>query len=115
MMNKAISIGSAAFFGILAMGLVLKLGSETLAVVAGILLGVMGVIPLGVLILAAVNSGREEVRRQPPPVVIIPPGTGSLPMGNLYDPYRQIPQPTALPLPGGMRQFRLIGGPDDAP
>ncbi len=111
MMSKAISIGSAAFFGMLAMGVVLRLGSETLAVVVGVLLGVMGVIPLGVLLLAAVDSGREETRRQQPPVVIVSPGTNSLPAGNLYDPYGQIPQPTMLPSPEGTRQFHLIGGP----
>ncbi len=113
MVNKAISIGVASFFGALAMGLVLKLGSETLAVVVGVLLGVMGVIPLGVLLLAAVSSGREDTRRQPPPVVIVSPGANALPSGNLYDPYKQIPQPSTLLAPTGARQFRLIGGPDD--
>ena len=74
-MSKAISIGIASFFGLLAMGEVLHLGSETLSGVVGILLGVMGVIPLAVLLLAAVSAGPEEPRQRP--VVMPPAGVAS--------------------------------------
>lgn len=110
MTNKVITVGVATFFGVLSLGIVVKLGAETLAVVVGVLLGVMGVVPLGLLMLAAASAGKESSRSQQPPVVIVAPGTNALPQGNLYDPYRQIPQPTMFPTPPGSRQFHLIGG-----
>ncbi len=109
-MSKAVSIGAAGFFGLLAMGVVLHLGSETLAVVVGVLLAVMGIIPLGVLLLAAVDSEREAVQPQQSPWLVVSSGAGALPDGKLHD---RISQPAMLPEPGGTRQFHLIGGPGD--
>lgn len=120
-MKKWLGIGTMLFLITLAVVIGLRMDSEAMAVVMGVIFGVAASIPTS-LIIVAITWRREQRETQrnsqqgynqrglPPSVVIVNPG------GNGQGYQRQ---PSYLPQPDqgwdrAPRQFRVVGEPDEA-
>jgi len=124
MSRKWFGIGIMLFLITLAVVIGVRMNTEAMAVVVGVIFGVAASIPTSLVIVAVMwrreqraaygrngsprRSGQEAL---PPSVVIVNPG-GAGPT----NPYRQ---PAYLPQPDVQwghppRQFRVVGEPDDA-
>jgi tetrahydrodipicolinate N-succinyltransferase len=108
-MTKSLSIGTSVFFGVLALGVVVRLGSEALAVIMGVLLGVMAIIPFGLILLAATKSNSRSSERAVPPVVILGGGMPAPDYRQKLPPqiYQPWDEPDLLPMPE--REFHIVG------
>lgn len=123
MSRKWFGVGGILFLITLAVVIGLRMSSEAMAVVIGVIFGVAASIPTSLLIMAVTwrreqkalgntNSAARRLAREalPPSVVIVNPG--GVTSGN---PYRQ---PAYLPQPDvqwgqPQRQFRVVGEPDE--
>ena len=124
MSKRWFGIGVVLFLITLAVVIGLRMSSDAMAVVIGVIFGVAASIPTSLMIVAITwrreqkantngyNSSRRSVQGTLPPSVVIVSPNGN---GQAY-PYRQ---PAYLPQPGSEwnqppRQFRVIGEPGEA-
>ncbi len=109
-MIKGLSWSVSVFFGVLALGVVVRLGGEALAVIMGVLLGVMAIIPFGLILLAATKSNSRTQERSAPPVVILGGGISPGEYHRNSFPYQYQPwsEPDYLPMPSE-REFHIVG------
>jgi hypothetical protein len=111
-MKTLFAVVVVAFAVALAVVVGSRLPEDTMAVIVGVVCGVLASIPTSLLILAATNrrDSRPEasmpgVQAYPPVVVVnAPPGTGN---GGQMWPSSAAPWPSMPPT--GPRQFRVIG------
>ena len=111
---------------VIALGVVvgLRMSSEAIAVLTGVIAGVAASIPTALLLMAVTRRREEEVeeaderewypeprRRQPPPVIVVTPGQMPQTMANYQPSYASYPAP--LPPPSPRREFRVMGYDDD--
>ncbi|MFZ5918366.1 MAG: hypothetical protein ACOYZ7_15605 [Chloroflexota bacterium] len=125
MSKRWFGLGMVLFLVALAVVIGLRLDTEAMAVVVGVIFGVAASIPTSLIVVAITwrreqkatgygnGAGRQTAQGGlPPSVVIVNPGGAT----QGY-PYRQ---PAYLPQPDGQwdappRQFRVIGEPDQVP
>lgn len=109
-MKRIIAL-AALGFGLTLGGFVgYKVSSDALALMIGVILGIVATIPISVLVVWALRRQAPiQGQGQPspyPPVVVVQPGSGAVtpPWGQAQ---------TALPPPSGTRRFNIIGHNDD--
>jgi len=123
MLKRWLGVGSLLFLVTLAVVIGTRMSSEAMAVVIGVMFGVVASIPTGLLIVAVLwrheqraSNGRDGSGRQvrqeslPPSVVIVSPGN----VGTV-NPYRRaayLPQPD-MQWGQAPRQFHVVGEPDE--
>ena len=116
-LKRASKVIAGVLVAAVAVALVKQMSTEAMAVVIGVLCGVVAGIPASLLLLAAVTRGdrprqdlvrRESARRDAPPVIVIQGGsTQSLPQGmqgGLWSGTAENPPVR--------RQFHVVGGDD---
>jgi hypothetical protein len=107
-MKKIIALAAIAFGITLAFVLGYKLSADALAILFGVILGVLATIPLGLILIWFISRQQAQLfaalQRQTslnqayPPVVVVSPGPGA-----------SLPQSPARPPLGGERRFNVIG------
>ncbi len=109
-MERNLTLGVAVFFGVLALGVVVRLGGEALAVIVGVLLGVMAIVPFGLILLAATDRRERRQERPTPPVIIFGGGLPQPAAGHrIADPsLRPWEDAELLPMPSE-REFHIVG------
>ena len=111
-MKRIFASGVVAFCIALAVFLGYKLSADALAIIAGVVLGILGSVPVAVLFAWALSRRQQYegpgTPQQPPyPPVVVVGGGGALPGWG-----RSQAGP-ALPPPAVERRFNIIGGEDD--
>lgn len=126
-MKKLLGVGILVFTVVLAVTVGYRMSADAMAVVIGVVVGVLASIPMSVLILIVTQRQRREEsearwtpQRQTPPVVVIQGGQMAqrpewLPQGAaspfspspIYQAYPVSGVPSALGAP--VRQFKVIG------
>lgn len=123
MSKRWLGVGGILFLITLAVVIGLRMSSEAMGVVIGVIFGVAASIPTSLLIVAVTwrreqraagyaSNGRRSFAQEalPPSVVIVNPGA---PMpGNAYRQPAYLPQPDAQ-WGQPARQFRVIGDPEE--
>ncbi len=110
-MRRLLGLGFIAFLVALAIVIGQRMSTDAMAVVIGVVFGVIASIPTSLLIIAATrrsaaerSSGeRSYPERYVPPVIVVSPGAQQ----SSWLPPTSNPPP--LPPPSG-RQFRIVGG-----
>ncbi len=112
--KQAVILLSLSFVIVLAVVVARQMSTEAMAVVIGIVCGVLSGIPTSVLVLVAMNrrdSKAEVVRRQAaqsayPPVVVVQGGAPQAFPPMLQGGY----WPSPMPSPSAERHFHVVGG-----
>lgn len=113
-MKRVIAICVGVFCITMAVVLGYRLSADALAIIAGVVLGILGSIPVSLLLAWALSRRQEPLPGQQPsapaypPVVVVQPG-GSLP-GWAPAGGRQALPPPAIKT---SRRFHIVGGEDD--
>lgn len=100
------------FAAALGVGLAYRMTPEAMAVVVGVVFGVLATIPVSLILLAVVRRHRgdsegRDLRPGPPPVVVIQPPAAPLDQSRRQDYWLPGPPPSLDP--GPQRDFRVIG------
>ncbi len=126
-MKKFVGVGILVFTAVLAITVGYRMSADAMAVVIGVVVGVLASIPMSAVILIITQRQRREEaearwtpQRQTPPVVVIQGGQMAqrpewLPQGAV-SPFSQTPIYQAYPVAGvpaalgaPARQFKVIG------
>ncbi len=109
-MERNLTLGMAAFFGVLALAVVIRLGNEALAVIVGMLLGVIAIVPFGLILLAATERREHRQERPTPPVIVFGGGLPQTAVGHGVPdfPLRPWDEAELLPMPSE-REFHIVG------
>jgi hypothetical protein len=118
-MKRTFAIIGAAFAVALAVVIGNRMSADAMAVVVGVVCGVLASIPTSLLLIWALGrrgygagagaegQGRNNTGTQYPPVVVVNPGPGyGMPA---YGPPRVPPLDRSLPPPGSPRTFKVVG------
>ena len=119
-MNNLIRLCVVVFFGALGVAVGYRLSSEAMAVVVGVVVGVLATLPVALLVLYAMRRPeRPVVERAPEPTTLAPQPPAPVQPQILVVP---APMPTPPPMPRGWygaptqmpveRQFQIYGEDD---
>ena len=114
-MKRLVTIVAAAFVVALAVVIGIRMSAEAMAVVVGVVCGVLASIPTSLLLIWALrrgSNGRSGAESHAgngmmphyPPVVVVNPGQGMSPYGP-----SPLPPERGLPVPTGPRTFKVVG------
>lgn len=104
--KDVLKVMAILFAGILAVIVGKRMSTEAMAVVMGVICGVVAAIPTSLLITwVATKRQQRGQERERPPVIIVG--------GGQVDRYLPRPQPQSQVVEGQVRQFEILGGDKD--
>lgn len=118
-MKRSIAIVGAVFAVALAVVIGTRMSADAMAVVVGVVCGVLASVPTSLLLIWALarrgqgtgmgveGQGRGGTGTNYPPVVVVNPGPGYGVQG--YGPPSALPPEQSLPAPGSSRTFKVVG------
>ena len=118
--RQLIALLVVAFVITLGVVIGLRMSSDAIAVLTGVIAGVAASIPTALLLMAVTRRREEEEepewypepsRRPSPPVIVVAPGNMPQTMANYQPSYPSYPAP--LPQPSPRREFRVMGYDDE--
>lgn len=123
-MKRGVAIVGVAFAVALAVVVGNRMSADAMAVVVGVVCGVLASVPTSLLLIWALGrrgqgamSGAERAGQvgagsHYPPVIVVNPGTGYGVPG--CGPAPGLPLERSLPMPGGPRTFKVVGDEETA-